>query len=368
MTTTRQIYTLEDLYEQRFAPAGTLDLSKALASVQAYAEFLAGDAEEQLNLFTDETVQPRAIWGGTPVLAFDDVGEFGKGTPRMETAGQEVNFPLFKLDATVQASEEMWKRINQCQLREIMLGMEAAYSGRVRQEIAAAIFNNTIHTPAQDWINGDKTVLRLIQPFLNADGAAIPVSPNGTSFTSSSHTHYIGMSGSALNVLDVNYLVNHVAEHGEGQIILFADPAMPAKLATISNASGTNSYVAKTFSVLEDNSASLVARSQINPNGDRSNMSVGYWDGYEVFTRSWVPTNYIVAMNIGALSGKPLQRRIDPLFPGLRNAAEISDGVLRVKEQYFYMGFGAFNRAGGAVLDATTGSNGYTVPSGLVRK
>ena len=99
---------------------------------------------------------------------------------------------------------------------------------------------------------------------------------------------------------------------------------------------------------------------------DRNNMFIGTWDGHRVLTRSWVPTGYISVMGIGGQLGKPLWRRTDPAFPGLRVATEISDGRIRVKESYFYMGFGAFNRSAGAVLDtATQGS--YTVPSGLVR-
>ena len=139
---------------------------------------------------------------------------------------------------------------------------------------------------------------------------------------------------------------------------------MPATLDALT--SGSN-YVARPPAPILDQTAAQVARASFNPDADRNNMSVGYWDGHEVVTRSWVPTNYIVCMAIGGQLGKPLHRRVDPMFPGLRTATELSNGVLRIKESYFYMGFGAFNRAAGAVLDCATGSNSYTVPSGLVR-
>lgn len=367
MTTTRQIYSLEDLYEQRFAPLSTLDLSRVSLTVQAYADFLAADMAEQLNMFTEETSLSRSIWGGAPQMAFDEVNEFGKGTPRKDTGGQEVHFPLFKLDATQAASEEFWRRANVKNLIDLMDGMNIGYATRVRQEIAAGIFNNLLHTKVNDWLV-DNSSLNKIQPFLNADSAVIPPAPNGTTFTASTHTHYIGMSGSSLNVLDVNTLLNTVQEHVLGKVVLICDAAMPQTLATISNASGTNSYVALTPTTLIDNSASIVARQTFDPNGDRGNMLVGYWNGVEVHTRSWCPTNYMVAMAIGGQLGKPLFRRIDPKFPGLRVAQEISDGVLRIKESYFYFGIGSFNRSAGAVLDCTSGSNSYVVPSGLVRK
>jgi len=361
MTQTRQIYTLEDLYEQRFAPISTLDTSKVLASVQAYAEFLARDMNEQLDLFTDEQIQSRAIWGGTTKLDFDEVGEFGKGKTRKDTAGQELHFPLFKLDATVGGSEEFWKRASVGNLREAMIGLDNGYSQRVRDEIAAAIFNKAAHTPVTDWLK-DNSTLNKIQPFLNADSNPIPTAPNGTTFTASSHQHYVGCSGATISSYDVTTLINNVAEHVLGKVILFVDPSMPAVLGALA---GTK-YIARPPSPIVDQSTQQVARLSFNPDADRSNMSVGYWDGVEVVTRSWVPTGYLACLAVGGQLGKPLHRRIDPAFPGLRVATEMSDNVIRVKESYFYMGFGAFNRAAGACLDSTHQTT-YSNPSGLVR-
>lgn len=362
MTTTKQIYTLEDLYAQRFAPLATLDLNRVSATVQAYSQFLANDMADQLNMFTDETTLSRSIWGGAPQMAFDEVNEFNRGTPRKDTAGQEVHFPLFKLSATQGASDEFWKRASVKDLTDLMNAMQIGYSSRVRDEIKAAIFNNTLHTKVNDWLV-DNSSLNKIQPFLNADGAAIPPAPNGTTFTSAAQNHYIGVTGSTVATVDVNYLVNHVAEHVLGKIILFVDAAMPATLAGLAS----TKYVARPPQPIIDNSASEIARESFDPNADRGNMSVGYWDGYEVVTRSWVPTGYIVAMAVGGQLGKPLLRRVDPQFPGLLTGLEVRDGILTIKESYFYLGLGAFNRAAGAVLDTTT-QGSYTVPSGLVRK
>jgi hypothetical protein len=361
--TTTQIYTLEDLYAQRFAPLSTLDLSRVSLTVQAYAQFLASDAAEQLNLFTQEQTLSRAVWGGAPAMAFDEVNEFNRGTPRKDTVGQEVHAPLFKLSASQGASEEFWNRANIKDLIDLMNGMDIGYSSRIRDEIAAAIFNNTIHTPVKDWLV-DNSMLNKIQPFLNADSASIPTAPNGKTFIASSHTHYNGITGSTIASSDVNTLVNHVSEHVLGKVILFVDPAMPAILAGL----GSTKFVARTPVVVVNQSTTQVARESFDPNADRGNMSVGYWDGYEVVTRSWVPTNYLVAMATGGTLGMPLSRRVDTKFPGLITGLEIRDGVLRIKENHFYMGFGAFNRAAGAVLDASTGNGSYTVPSGLVRK
>lgn len=361
MTQTRQIYTLEDLYEQRFAPLSTLNLERVSATIQAYAAYLAQDMSEQLDLFTEETTKSRAIWGGAAQLDFEEVGEFGKGKTRKDTRGQELHFPLYKLDATVGGSEEFWKRANVKDLVDVMTGMQNGYASRVRDEIKAAVFNNTVRTPTKDWL-ADNSTLNKIQPFLNADSNEIPAAPNGTTFTAASHNHYLGTSGSAISTYDVDQLVGTVREHVLGKIVLFVDGAMPATLAGLA---GTK-YVARPPAPIIDQSTEQVARLSFNPDADRNNMSVGYWDGHEVVTRSWVPTNYLACMAVGGQLGKPIWRRVDPLFPGLITGIEISDGRIRVKESYFYMGFGAFNRAAGAVLDGTHQTT-YQAPSGLVR-
>lgn len=362
MAQTTQIYTLEDLYAQRYAPLSTLDLDRVAASVQAHAEFVSSDMNEQLNLFTDEIIKSRSIWGGVPKMAFDEVGEFGKGKPRKQTEGQELHFPLFKLSAVQGGSDEFWKRAQVNDMIDLLNSMEIGYASRVRDEVKAAIFNNTVRIPQKDWLV-DNSTLNKIQPFLNADSNSIPDAPNGTTFTASTHQHYIGITGSTVAASDVNYLLGHVREHGEGKIILFVDANMPATLSGLAS----TKFVALTPTVVVNQTAAQVARDSFNPDADRSNMLVGYWDGHEVHTRSWVPTNYMAALNVGGQLGKPLLRRIDPQFPGLLGGFQIRDGRVTMNEMYFYMGIGAFNRAAGAVMDCTTGSNSYTVPTGLIR-
>lgn len=364
MTETRQIYTLEDLYSQRFAPLSTLNLDRVALTVEAYGEFLAQDMAEQLDMFSEETTLPRAVWGGAQQLTFEEVGEFGKGKTRKDTLGQEVHFPLFKLSASQGGSEEFWKRASVKDLIGVMQSMDNGYAQRVRDEIKAAIFNNVLHTPVKDWL-ADNSTLNLVEPFLDADSREIPIAPNGTSFVASSHQHYIGITGSTVAVSDVNYLLGHVREHVVGEVKLFVDGAMPATL----NGLSSTPFVYNQFVNVIDQTAAKIGATANRDGGqtDRNNMFIGTWDGHEVHTRSWVPTNYMVAMAVGSTLGKPLWRRVDPAFPGLITGIEISDGRIRIKESYFYMGFGAFNRAAGAVMDCTTGSNTYTVPSGLVR-
>jgi hypothetical protein len=364
MTETRQIYTLEDLYEQRFAPLSSLNLDRVSATIEAYASNLSARVNEMLDVFSEETVKPRAIWGGAPVLNYIEVGEFGKGKTRKEIFGQELHFPLAKISATVGKSDEFWRKASVKDLRDVMLGMENGYFSRVRDEIKAAIFNNTVRIPQKDWL-GDNSTLNKVQPFLNADGNEIPMAPNGSTFTAASHQHYLGITGSTIAVSDVNYLLGHVREHLVGEVRLYVDGAMPATLAALSS----TPFVYNQYTNIIDQTAGKIGSTANRDGGqtDRNNMFIGTWDGHEVHTRSWVPTGYLCAVGLGDAMGKPLWRRVDPTAPGLITGVEIKDGRITVSESHFYMGFGAFNRSAGAVLDAATGNGTYTVPTGLVR-
>lgn len=361
MTTQTRIYDLEDLYVQRFNNLSTLDLNRVALTIEAYARDLALQVDKMLDEFTEEQTASRSVWGGAPKMAFDEVNEFGRGKPRADVQGQEVHFPLFKLSATQEASEEFWKRAKVKDLIDLTASMDIGYTSRVQDEIKAAIFNEKLHTKVKDW-TVDKSDLDKIQPFLNGDNASIPPAPNGKTFSAGSQNHYFGITGSSVAVVDVDYLVNHITEHGAGKVVLYVDPAMPSTLAGLAS----TKFVAVQPMVYVDQRAAVVARETMNPDDDGDNMLVGYWNGHEVRTRSWVPTGYINGMNISGLLGKPLHRRIDPIYQGLLVAPEITNGILRTKESYFYMGFGAFNRSAGAVLDTTT-QGSYTTPTGLTR-
>jgi hypothetical protein len=356
----KQIYTLDDLYYARATSIVDLGVENVLNSLLAYGQFLVEDTSEQLNLFSEETDMAREFWGGVGRISFEEVGEFGQAETQKDIKDQEVQFPLRKIAAASGWSKEFFKRAKGAEIRKIMLDMDNGFNQRIRDEIKTAIFKNTA-TQWQSSIYPQDGVLTKIQPFLNADGATIPDAPNGTQFVGASHQHYLGVTGSSIATVDVDYLLGHVREHVVGEVALFVDGSMPATLAGLS---GTK-YVALTPSVLVNQTASTVALATFNPAGDRNNMLMGYWDGHPVYTRSWVPTGYLAALAVGA-ADKPLKRRVDPLYRGMQTDGVVTNGQIVAQEFYAYMGFGAFNRAAGAVLDSTT-QGSYTKPSGLLR-
>lgn len=359
---TNQIYTLDDLYAARATSIVDLGLENVLNSLLAYGDFLVRDTAEQLSAFVGETTNAREFWGGVAKVSFVEVDEFGKGETQKDIKDQEVQFPLRKISAAHGFSNEYFKRARGQEIRKLMLQMENGFNQRIRDELKTCIFKPTA-TQWQSNIYPQDGLLQKIQPFLNADGATIPDAPNGTSFTAASHTHYNAMTGTSIGVSDVNTLINHVREHFSPatEVSVYVDPTMPATLAALSSTPFIyNQYI----NVVAKNSADIGAAVNLG-GGNRSDSFIGVWDGSKVFTRSWVPTGYLVAMAENPLE-PPILRRVDPLYQGMLTDGLVTDGRLTVQDFYAYMGFGVYNRAAGAVLDAVHQAT-YSAPSGLLR-
>lgn len=360
---TKQLYTLEDLFAARATSVVDLGLENILNSVIAYGNFLVRDLAEQTAMFVEETTNAREFWGGVGQIEFTKVGEFGKSESQRDIKDQEVQFPLDKLSAAHAVSNEFWKRATANEVRKLMIDMDNAYTNRNRKEIQRCIFRST----SRQWqssIYPQDGILTKIQPFINADGATIPLSPNGTAFVAASHQHYNGTSGSALSTYDVNALLSNVAEHvagAGGQVVLFVDPAMPVNLVALSGSLYTpNQYV----NVVPKTTSDIGSARNIDGSIDRANTFVGVWDGYEVHTRSWVPTGYMAALAVGA-GLAPIKRRVDPAFRGMLTDGMVTDGRLSAQDFYTYVGYGVYNRAAGACLDTLHQTN-YTDPAGLL--
>lgn len=360
---TNQIYTMDDLFDARYASQGLsqLGLEAVLNSLVAYGNFLVEDAAEQLRVFCGQTENAREVWGGVAKLSFQEVDEFGKGETQKDIKDQELHYPLRKISAAHGMSNEFFKRADGREIAKLMLEMDNGFNQRIRDEIKTTIFKNT-STQWKSNIYPRDGLLQKIQPFLNADSATIPDAPNGTTFTASSHNHYAGTTGSSLTFGDIDLLLSNVREHfaDSVNVRLFVDSTMPATLSALS---GTK-FVYNQFVNVVDQTAGKIGATVNLGGGNRANTFIGVWDGSEVWTRSWVPANYIVAMADNPLSPAIL-RRVDPLFQGMQSDGIVTDGRLTVQEFYAYMGFGVYNRAAGAVLQ--TNAQSYSIPSGLLR-
>lgn len=354
-------YSLSDLVAQNVTTSiMQYGLDGLLLAVQERMAFLNAQVSEQLSLFAEESTDSRRIWGSSENFSMSEVDEYGVAKAQKGTIGVEVAFPLRKFSIAVGSSKDWMYRKSAAEFAKRAMAIETAYVKRIQDELAYGIFNKTNYT-FKDYLI-DNTSLA-VKAFINADSSVIPDAPNGATFTGSSHQHYVGTAGAALAYTDIDLLVANVSEHGNSGVKLFIPQAL---VATLEGLASTKFVKLSMMGIIGSTDVSQTVR-QDNPDSDPMNKLVGYWNGIEVYTRSFMPTAMILCVATNSMGQKPLVYRVDPVaaLRGLRIASEEVSHPLMATTWEAHMGFGAWNRSAIAVLD-TAHQTTYTAPT-LIR-
>jgi hypothetical protein len=354
--TTNGIYTLEELLAQNFTPASEFGFDNIAKSIQARLDYLNGANANMMGQLVEQTTDVRRVWGSetenTMVEVTDDLGS---ANSRVVKPGVEVDFPLRKFSVKTGWTKEWLRRATPADFAKKFLAAEVGYQNRMLKEMQFAIFNDDNYT-YKDWLI-DNTSLA-VKAFLNADSAAIPDAPDGTTFDGTTHSHYNGTASFAYT--DVDALITDVAEHGQGNLALFVYAGDVAGLVGLAS----TKFVALTHAALAIPGRTSGTVTTDDPaTEDRTNRLAGYWDGVPVFVKPWVIDNYIVCANIGA-SDKPLVNRTDKIVGNRGLILDNESGLhpVTAQDMVAFYGFAAWNRAGLAVLD-TANHTTYTEPT-----
>jgi hypothetical protein len=352
-------YTLEDLLEQRFVPASQFGFAAIAAAIQARLDWLNSQVQDQMGLVAETSSDVRRIWGGSQHKEMIEVDEVGIARTQKDKAGLEVDFPLRKFSIATGWTWEFLQRATPRDIAQDAIDNETAYIERVRNELTWAMFSKSNYS-FKDW-TGDNTILA-IKAFLNNDGSVVPDAADGTSFLTT-HQHYAGTVGAALAYTDIDTLIANVTEHLHKGVSLFINVS---NVATLTNLASTK-FVALTLAVVAVAGRTSGTVETASVTDDPANKLVGYWAGYPVYTRSWVPANYYVAMATQTAE-KPLVHRIDTIssLNGYHLEFDRPGDPWSSKFWAAYVGFGAWNRSAAAFLKGDAQTT-YVNPSGLVR-
>lgn len=351
-------YSLEDLLAQRFVPATEFGLDGIARAIQARLTWLNEQVNSQMGLLAETTSDVRRIWGGSEHMEMVEVDELGVARTQKDSNGVEIDFPLRKFSISTGFTADFIARATPADLAQKALDVQVAYLERVRNEIAFAFFGKANYKFV-DWL-GDGTTLN-VKAFLNADGAAIPSAPDGTAFAGT-HQHYVGTAGASLAYTDIDTLIANVTEHQLKGIGLFINVSNVATLVAL----GSTKFTALTLAVVAVPGRTSGTVQTADVEDDPANKLVGYWAGYPVYTRSWVPADYYVAMATGSAM-KPLVHRVDKFagLNGLRLVARTGMHPLTADTWEAEVGFGAWGRNAAAFLKGNAQTT-YTNPT-LVR-
>lgn len=352
-------YSLEDLLKQKFVPASEFGLDAIAAAIQARLNWLNGQVSAQMGLVAESSPDVRRVWGTSESMEMKEVDELGLARTQRDTGGVEVDFPLRKFSVSTGFTADFIARATPADIARKALDVQVAYLERLRNELRFALFNKTSYS-FEDWL-GDGTTLA-VKAFLNADGAKIPSAPDGTTFAGT-HQHYIGTTGASLAYTDIDALITLVTEHLLPGVALFVNVSNVATLVGLAS----TKFTALTMAVLAvpGRTSGTVVTDDVEV--DPANKLVGYWAGYPVYTRSWVPADYYAAVAIGSPQ-KPLVHRTDPIasLNGLRLVSTLGMHPLTAQTWEAEIGFGAWGRHAAAFLKGNAQTT-YANPSGLVR-
>lgn len=292
-------------------------------------------------------------YGGLQLMRMQRMDEFGNAYPQKVTAGENVGFPLNRYAIALQWTRDwlMWNTV--AELAVLYEAMRRADLDNLYNELRTVIFTPTNATFTDYMVDN---VELPVKAFVNADGASIPLGPNGESFDGSTHTHYLATA--SLAAADITALVNTVIEHHSvGRARIYINQASEATVRGFTSNFTPFASPGVIYSVTAATRTEQSATDILNIN----NRDIGLWDERAVVSvKPWIPANYMFAYVEGAPA--PLvMREASRGQRGLYLAAENEYFPLRAQESRREFGLGVWNRTNGAVLRTNNGT--YAAPT-----
>lgn len=315
---------------------------------------------ESLSEFVEDSTDRLRRYGGPDSMSMEELDELGTPDAQKISAGVTVGFPLKFYGIGLQWTRLYFQNAMASELAAQVTAAQDADVKAIQRELKKALFLHSNYTFVDRRIDG---VSLGVKALVNADSAAIPVAPDGTSFDGSTHTHYLGATAAwsgattAQIAADLDALSSTVLEHFlNGQILILANRAQEAKIKT---ADGFSAYVDSRI-IQAPGGTTQFARGNLDM-ANVSNRAIGIIGPAEVWIKPWVPPNYLLAVHVGS-GGMALVRRTRQGGGGqLELLFENEVYPLRSRALGREFGFGVYNRVAAAAL--YVGGTSYTDPT-----
>jgi hypothetical protein len=324
--------------ESRAYQVLSTDLAAYNASIQASLNEIAAP--------TADTLQPYGSIGDTEMVEVDELGTAdAQRTGRTSTVG----FPLRRYAYTIQWTR-LWMQTNTvAELETQYLAARGADFKGILRSLKRALF---IPTNVINYVDrfATRTTYNL-RALVNADSEPIPAGPNGESFDSATHTHYL--ANATLTAAAATSLIETVVEHGHGGAVrVYINRAQEATWRALT---GFAAYI---------DTRVIEAAGQARGGLDMSrldNRAIGLFAGAEVWVKPWVPANYAFAFDASGPKPLGIRTRGGTTLGQLQIAADNETYPLRAQFMEREYGLAAWNRTNGAVLYSAGGA--YVAPS-----
>ena len=343
------ILSMADMLKQRFISPVKLGLDTIEASLQADLEIHNRVLNDALKVFVGETTADRRRrYGVTGQLEFLKADEFTRSHTQKVLTGSEVEFPMDGFQAAIGWTAMFFRNKSVADMAMAQVAAKIGQLLAVRREMQRAMFlaaNYSTFDYRVDNVQLD------VKRFVNADGAAIPLGPNGEIFVAATHTHYLFSNG--LTAAGADALVLTILEHrNDGTPVIFINQADENAWRALPN-----------FKPFVDSRLTLpitVSSPTTRLDPFRTNdRQIGLYGAAVVWVKPWGISNYACCLDI-ANPNKPLAARTRDGSP--ISLETIGTNVL-FPLQADYMesefGFGVWTRTNGAVLYHAGGAVAY---------
>ena len=311
---------------------------------------------DEMGLLVNTTTERFLGYGGGTGVQFVRANEFGRADASKPTYGGKVGLPLWMNQATVQWTRKYLQNATVDEVMATFTDVRLNDSLMIQSDIKDALFNSSNRTVKDKLIDGADVEVKALA---NADSFSYPANPFGGAVDGSTHTHYLARV-STLAASDINAVVDTVAEHDrQGRIRLLLNTG---NVAAVRAFNGTGEFLG--ISPVEiQNGANVTIGAGTLDTGQQDDRRIGYWgsNAYEVWTKPWVPLNYMAAVRVGG-PRKPLvwrERRVGS--SALTLAVENEQFPLRADTWDREYGLAVHDRLAAAVL--YIGGTSYVVPS-----
>jgi len=294
------------------------------------------------------TVDTQGIYGTGTTGEMNEVDEYGRTETQKQTPGAPVAWPLRLFQFAVGWTAKYMEIATPADLALQQIDAEKAHMKALRRDVKRAIYGSANYTYIDHLINNYPL---LVKRFVNADSAAIPDAPDGSTFNASSHTHYD--ASATLTTAVVDAAITDLIEHGHGGRVKLAIHYSNA--AAFAALTGFVAALPQYIQVPAYNVATPSVRTDL---GNQYNRLVGYYNTAEVWVKPWAIAGYMFLWD-SASNGKPLayrQRNTLATRQGLRLAAELPDYPLYAKYYEAEFGIGQWVRTNGVVVQFTNAS------------
>lgn len=354
-------HTIADLSENTFASTTIQEfgLDNLNEAIQADLAMHNTRVDEMLRELAEVSTERSTIYGTNAQGEAVQRDEFTSAPTQKITVGSKVEFPLDSFEFAVGWTADYLRRATVQDMAKSTIAARQAHIRRLQLDIKNALFGPANYTWTDRWVDGnDLAVKRLV----NADSAPIPNGPNGETFNAATHTHYDYVDWANVNTAAkeaaVRALVQDVIEHGHGNDVrIYINRAQETDFRAL-----TGFAALPLPNMIFRNTDTAVGTLDITK---ADNRLIGYYDGLPVWTKPWVPSNYIFTFSAGAPEAmKPLRYRQPVLQSqrGLYIAGEIITHPLQARYMQFWHGFGAKERTNGAILYLGSAS-AYAAPT-----